>query len=110
MNKTNNENVLTKKDKEFLIARALSCEICKGFLLECMYQPLRCPGLSYNENGDAITSTGKLWKDIEAEHEKKHEEQAKLYINEHKDHLISHGMYNKGLDGYFEKSSQSSKD
>jgi hypothetical protein len=84
--------MLTKK--ESLIARALSCEICKGFIALYRHQPLRCPGLSYNENGDAITYTGKLWKDVEAEHKAKHEERVRLYIEEHRDHLISHGMYN----------------
>ena len=96
--------MLTKENKESLIERALSCEICKGFLVMCMYQPLRCPGLSYNENGDAITYTGKLWKDIEAEHEKKYKERVKLYIEEHREHLISHHVYNEAFDGYFEKS------
>lgn len=71
---------------------------------DCNSEPLRCSGFSYNNDGDAVTLTGKLWKDIEAEHKQKHEGQIWLYIKEHQEHLISHGMYNKGLEDYFEKS------
>lgn len=94
----------TKENKESLMERALSCAICKGFLIMCMHQPLRCGGLSYNENGDAITSNGKLWKDIEAEHKAKHKERVRLYIEEHRDHLILHHVYNEAFNAYFEKS------
>lgn len=92
--------MLTIEEKQAVLKKALSCNICAGYLAICTYQPLRCPGLSYNKNGDAITSTGELWEDIEIRHCTKHAEKVKSYIDQHREHLKSHGMYNKVLDGY----------
>lgn len=79
--------------KEEIIKKMLECDICKQFLAVCMKNPLRCPGLSYNEDGKAVVSrTGKLWEVVEKEHEAECKEEKDLFIEKHKKHLISHGI------------------
>ena len=72
------------------IQKLLSCKICAEYLALCMVEPLRCPGLNYNDNGELITSDGTLWSDIVSKNESKNKTELDIFIKENKLHLIQH--------------------
>jgi hypothetical protein len=76
--------------KERIITGMLSCEICRGALAFSMEQPLRCPGLSYDKEGRAITPDGSFWDDIVKEHELKCKKERDDYNEKNKEHLATH--------------------
>ena len=78
--------------KQEKIAKVLECEICSQYLAHCMVEPLKCPGLSHNKDGELATSDGTLWKDIMLEHERKRSEEFVKFVKKNRIHLISHGI------------------
>lgn len=78
------------------LEQCINCNICRMWLAHCMASPLRCPGLGYNAEKQLITSSGRLWSDIVAEHQAKRIKERDLYWNENKEHLESHGIRYNG--------------
>lgn len=73
-----------------LIAKILLCPICKRYLALSMTSPLRCPGLSYNDTGEQIVNSGRLWSEIVKEHEEESRKKLESYYAKHKKHIDNH--------------------
>jgi hypothetical protein len=87
---------MTDVEKQDLLRNMLSCEICREYLRYLsfsMHQPLRCPGLDYNDKGERVTKSGKLWSVIEKEYEDAHIKEFKKFREKHRQHLKEHLGY-----------------
>jgi hypothetical protein len=81
---------MTEDEKRERIKKMLSCDICKQYLALSMFQPLRCPGLSYNEKGEQVTGSGKLWSEIVKEHEEAHAKELQEFREKYSQHMKEH--------------------
>ena len=91
--------------KELLDDRAkkmqtiLACDICRRYLAHAMIEPLRCPGLSYDEPsgrkyvGTKGTGSFRWWDEIVKEHEEQHEKERLAFLETNKQHLQEHGLF-----------------
>lgn len=70
----------------------INCDVCRVWMAVCMVSPLRCGGIHYNEFGQAVCNSGRLWNDVVEEHDEKHRAEVEKYWNYNKDHLEFHGM------------------
>ena len=75
--------------QEFL-AKVLLCKTCTKYLALSTTSPLRCTGISYNDNGEQIVNSGRLWSEIEKEHEDEQRKKLKSFYDKHKRHIDNH--------------------
>lgn len=76
--------------KKKVLKEMLACDICKKLVAFSMEQPLRCPGLSLNEDGKYVTYNGTLWEDIVEKHKLECKKSYEEYKAQHKDHISFH--------------------
>ena len=81
-----------------MLKAILDCDICRGYLAHIMIQPLRCPGLGYDEStgrkyvGKKGTNSFRWWDEILRESDERQEKERLSFLRDNKEHILTHGL------------------